>query len=197
MTARLQLPVKKQENTTIGSRCANRYATQCKKQLLLTFCRLLSELLNVILVLISVTPRRRWGTLIDAAMTAHRSLSSAMRSNTTSTGLSIPWYYSSVIPSSATTYIYCSMKYEFWQASWRQTWPNHDNLRRLTVGSETPWRTARILTCCHTYSSDFWSLCDMPSILLWHLFSDNEIECKISRANIHDWRTCEISMFTP
>ena len=40
----------------------------------------------------------------------------------------------------------------FGSVSWRQTWPNHDNLRRFTVDRKSSWHPATTLTCCHTYS---------------------------------------------
>ena len=49
---------------------------------------------------------------------------------------------------------------------WRQTWPNHDNFRRVMVDSRGSWGPARILTFCQTYSFVLCSLYDMPSILL-------------------------------
>ena len=84
----------------------------------------------------------------------HRPLSSAMRSND-----DIHWPVHSLmlsfhdfrglplrrLPSTVPgSMIYGSV-------SWRQTRPNYDNLRCLTVDSKSSWRRVRILACCHTY----------------------------------------------
>ena len=78
-----------------------------------------------------------------------------------------PW---SMQSSSATTIIRLSSTVPcimiFGCVSWRQTWPNHDNLHCSTVDNKSSWHPARTLTCCHTYSFVLCSLYDMPSILL-------------------------------
>ena len=89
-------------------------------------------------------------------MVAHRLLSSAMRSNDDndwsahSLMLSLrdlrgphPRQLPSTVPWSV-------ILDRIW---WRQTWPNHDYLRRLTVDDKSFWRPGRTLTCCHTYSN--------------------------------------------
>ena len=108
------------------------------------------EIVMVSVLTVGVTP-----TDASAAMAAHRLLSTVMWSND-----DIDWpvhpltlffhdlrglllrRLSSTVPSNMI----------FSSVSWRATWPNHDNLRRLTVNSKSFWCPAKILTCCHTYS---------------------------------------------
>ena len=83
-------------------------------------------------------PKRRWDTPTDpfTAMTAHRPLSSAMHSN-----YDIDWPVHSLMLSfhdmrglplqRLLSTVPCGMI--FGSVSWRQTWSNHDSLRRLTV----------------------------------------------------------------
>ena len=85
-----------------------------------------------------VTPRRRWGIPTDAsaAMAAHRRLSSTTWSND-----DIDWLVNSLMlslhdlrglpPQRLPSTEPCSMI--FGSISWRQTWPNHDNLWRSTA----------------------------------------------------------------
>ena len=87
-------------------------------------------------------------------MASYRLLSSAMRSND-----DVNWHVHSLMLSFhhlcglplwrlPCTVSCCMIFGSVW---WRQTWPNHDNLRRLTVDSQSSWRLVRILTCCHTF----------------------------------------------
>ena len=112
-----------------------------------------------------VTPTRRWDTPTDASavMVAHRRLSSARRSNDDWSVHSLMLSFHDLrarplrrLPSTES----CSII--FGSVSWRQTWPNHDNFRRLTVDSRSCWGPARILTCCQTYSFLSCSLYNMP-----------------------------------
>ena len=59
----------------------------------------------------------------------------------------------------------------FGSVSWRQTWPNHDNLRRLTVDSRNSRSPARIMTCCKTYSFVLWSLLICKCESKWSTYS--------------------------
>ena len=94
------------------------------------------------------------GYRCNSAMTAHRPPSSVMCSN-----YDIDWPVHSLMLSlrglrlrRPPPTVPCSMIFSSVSLSWWQTWPNHDSLRRLMVGSKSFWRPARILTCCHTYS---------------------------------------------
>ena len=109
--------------------------------------------------LIPVTPRRRQGTTptdASTAMTANRPMSSAMRSND-----GIDWPVHSLMLS-----FHDLRSLPLQRLPWRQTWPNHDSLRRLTLYSKSSWRPARISACCYAYSFVLCSLYDMSSILL-------------------------------
>ena len=76
--------------------------------------------------------RRRWGTPTDASsvMTAHQPRSSAMHSNE-DTDCPVHSPMLSCLRRLPPTTVPCSMI--FVSVSRRQTWPNHDNLWRLTV----------------------------------------------------------------
>ena len=105
-----------------------------------------------------MTPRRRWSTYPDnasAVMTAHWLLSSAMRSSN-----DIDWPVHSMmltlrdlrglplrrIPSTV------PWRTIFSSVTWRQTWPNHDNLQRFTVDRKKLLTSGEDIDCCHTYS---------------------------------------------
>ena len=49
--------------------------------------------------------------------------------------------------------VLCSMI--FGSLSWQQTWPSHDNLRRLVVNNKISYRPARTSDCCQTYSFSY------------------------------------------
>ena len=97
-----------------------------------------------------VTPRRRQVTNSSSAMTAHRPLSSVMRSNYI-TGMFIPWCCPSVIyglplwrlPSNST--VPCSMIFG-------RTMITFCDVCHVAGLKASDFQQARILTCCHTYS---------------------------------------------
>ena len=97
--------------------------------------------------LIPVTPGRRWGTPKDASavMGVHRIRSFAIRSSVDRTRK----VNSLILSFHDFTYAVF-----FFSVSWRQIWPNRDNLLRLSeLGSKSSQPPTRTLTCCHVYSS--------------------------------------------
>ena len=80
-------------------------------------------------------------------MVDHRIVSSAMNSNDDN---DLPVHSLMYLPhdlrgmSLRRPTTYCSVR-------WRQTWPNHDELQRLTVDNKSSGRRARTLICYHTY----------------------------------------------
>ena len=113
-------------------------------------------------------------TNASALTAAHRRLSSATRSND-----DINWLVYFLMLSFHDLHDLYLWRFPYTEpysmifgiVSWRQTWPNHDNWRRLAVDSSTSWGPVRILTCCQTYSFVLCYPYDILSIILKHLFS--------------------------
>ena len=75
-----------------------------------------------------------------------------------------------------------------------QMWQNHDSLRRFMVASDISWRP---VTCWQTQSFVSCSRCDMPDILLYHLFSKTWIRFSRSESILYSSRMQEKNAHKP
>ena len=79
----------------------------------------------------------------------------------------------------------CSRPMIFGSVSWRQSWPNHDSLRRLTVDIKSSWRPVKIYRLVGLLSHIF--VCFVFSV--WYAKHSSVAFVLFSNAWNHSWAT--------